>query len=138
MDNLRTCLAFFSALEDDDVERILSLCAHNAAIEFKPLGESFKGTVAGIGKIVWSSFVESFPDLDIEIKDMIWSKDKRKVECRVMVHGTQLYPFVGIINTGHYLNLSHTFHLYFDENARIKSIEVSWDHQEFIHQLSGG
>ena len=133
--NLRTCLAFFSFLEDNNFERILAQCSPGAIIEFEPLGESFKGTVSGIGRIVWSALIESFPDLRIELKDMDWDKEGRKTRCLVSLQGTQLYPFVDIKNTGHSLNITQYFNLYFDDNAKIDLIRVQWNHEEFINQL---
>ena len=135
MNTLRTCLAFFSALEDHDVDRILPLCSPDARAEFTPLGERVKGTVAELGNVVWSSLVETFPDLKIKINNIIWSVDRQRAECHITFQGTQRYPFLGIDPSGNSLNIVKIFKLSFDRDGKINSVQVSWQHNEFINQL---
>lgn len=135
MSNLKTCLSFFSAFEDGNVERMVSLCAPDAAVHFEPFGDSFSGSVEGIGKIVWGAFVESFPDLKVDLQDIRWDNTGTMAYCQVRVKGTQLYPFIGIHQTGHNLKITQHFHLVFDEMTNINIIRVRWNHDEFVQQL---
>ena len=135
MDNLRTCLAFFSAFEDGNVERMVSLCAKDAAIDFEPFGDSFSGSVEGIGRIVWKAFAESFPDLKIDLKDISWHKEGQEASCSVHLQGTLLYPFIGIMHTGNNLSIDQQFYLTFNESSLIHTLRVRWNHEEFVKQL---
>ena len=135
--NLKTCLAFFSFLEDNNFDRVLAHCASDALIEFEPLGESFKGTVSGIGRIIWSALIESFPDLRIELKDMDWNATGHKAVCLVNIQGTQRYPFIGFRLNGQSLNLTQYFTFHFNDNAKIELIRVQWIHDELVNQLAG-
>ncbi|MDQ3521846.1 MAG: nuclear transport factor 2 family protein, partial [Gemmatimonadota bacterium] len=63
-----TCIEFFSAYQDLDLERMLSLCDPQGNINFEPLGEPFKGKIYEIGNGIWSSLMDSFPDLDNTVK----------------------------------------------------------------------
>ena len=53
-----TCIEFFSAYQDMDLDRMLSLCDTDGKIEFVPLGESFKGKIHEVGKGLWSAIME--------------------------------------------------------------------------------
>lgn len=136
MNNLRTCLSFFSALEDGNVEQMISLCEQTAVVDFEPLGSYFNGSIEGIGKIVWSAFTESFPRLKIQLKDITWVKEGKEAHCVVNIKGIQLFPFIDITDKGKILDLDHIFCLDFNEASQIQQVTVKWDHIEFKKQLT--
>ena len=136
MDNLRTCLAFFSAFEDSNIERMITLCTQDAVIDFEPFGDSFSGTVEGIGRIVWTAFIESFPDMKVTLQDISWNGTGTVAHCAITIRGTQLYPFIGIAKTGRNLSILQQFYLEFDLESKIKVIRVRWNHEDFVKQLT--
>ena len=136
MNNLRTCLAFFSALEDGNVGQMISLCKEDSIVDFKPLGSYFSGSIVGIGKIVWTAFMESFPRLKVQLKDITWAHEGKQATCIVNIQGIQLFPFIDITDKGKILDLDHNFCLDFDDESKIHSVTVTWDHNEFKKQLT--
>ncbi len=136
MNNLRTCLAFFSALEDGNVGQMITLCKKDAVVDFEPLGTYFSGSIEGIGKIVWSAFTESFPRLKIQLKDITWINEGMEANCIVNIQGIQLFPFIDITDKGKILDLDHSFTLDFDSESQIEKVTVTWDHNQFKKQLT--
>jgi len=136
MNNLRTCLAFFSAMEDGNVGQMIALCKPTAQVDFQPLGEYFQGSVEGIGRIVWSAFAESFPRLKVQLKDITWECEGMTANCVVHIQGIQLMPFIDITDRGRILDLDHIFTLQFDAESQIDNVLVRWDHSEFKRQLT--
>src|SRR5436190_22640624 len=95
-----TCIEFFSAYQDMDVERMLALCDPNGIITFEPLGDSFKGKIYEIGKGVWSALMDSFPNLDNTVKGQTYNEATDEVVCNVVIFGTQEKEFAGIPSKG--------------------------------------
>src|SRR4051812_36184907 len=64
-----TCIEFFSAYQDFDLNRMLGLCSPAGEVQFVPLGEAGKGKIFETGKAIWGAVMDAFPDLDNTVKE---------------------------------------------------------------------
>lgn len=128
-----TCVEFFSAYQDHDYERMVSLCTPDANVNFTPLGEDGKGTVAELGKGLWAALMDSFPDIDNTIDT--FEEDGEAIICKVSIFGTQAKDFAGIPTKGLKFESDHIFIFRFNDDDQITSIEISWNHENFCRQL---
>ena len=130
-----TCIEFFSAYQDFDVERMLSLCTAHATVSFEPLGEPFSGSVHTVGKNVWLALMNSFPNLDNTVKSQSYDEQQNAVNCVVTIFGKQEKEFAGIPAKGNDFNSDHIFIFRFNEEGNINHIDIQWDHEKFVDQL---
>lgn len=131
-----TCIEFFSAYQDMDVERMLGLCDINGEVFFVPLGEQYKGKVYAIGKGVWSALMSSFPNLDNTVKSQRFDETVNEVTCQVVIFGTQEKEFAGLASKGNDFDTEHIFIFRFNDNGKITNITINWDHDSFVSQLT--
>lgn len=132
-----TCIEFFSAYQDMDVDRMLSLCEVNGTVAFEPLGDSFKGKIHEIGKSVWLALMDSFPNLDNTVKSQTFDEATNEVRCTVVIFGTQEKEFAGTPSKGKDFDSEHIFIFRFNDHAKIEHISIAWDHERFVKLLSG-
>jgi hypothetical protein len=132
-----TCIEFFSAYQDMDLERMLQLCTPDSMIEFIPLGEAYKGRTYEIGKAVWAALMDSFPDLDNTVAYQQYEETARTVTCKVSIFGTQAKDFAGLPSRGFRFESDHIFIFRFNEESRIDYMTVNWNHENFVKQLTG-
>src|SRR5438309_10814319 len=105
--------AFFDAYRAHDVERMVEICADNADFHYVPfevwgkqrviLGD---GKVRTIGKVIWRTLIDSFPDLTNEVTS-ITSDEEGNVAVEVVISVTQANPFGSIGNQGLQYDLPH-------------------------------
>ena len=132
-----TCIEFFSAYQDMDIDRMLSLCDPTGTISFEPLGDSFKGKIYETGKSVWSALMDSFPNLDNTVKNQTYDEAANMVTCNVVIFGTQEKEFAGIPSKGNDFDSDHIFIFHFDDQSKIDKISITWDHEWFVKLLTG-
>lgn len=128
-----TCIEFFSAYQDHEYERMVSLCTANADVNFTPLGENGVGKVAELGKGLWAALMDSFPDIDNTIDTFEENDDA--IICKVSIFGTQAKDFAGIPSKGLRFESDHIFIFRFNDDDEITSIEITWNHESFCTQL---
>jgi hypothetical protein len=128
-----TSIEFFSAHQDHDYERMVSLCTPTADVRFTPLGEGGMGKVAELGKALWSGLIDAFPDIDNTIHSFV--ENDGDIACNVSIFGTQKKDFAGIPTQGLKFKNDHIFVFRFNETDKITSIIISWDHDSFSKQL---
>ena len=129
-----TCVEFFSAYQDHDYQRMINLCTPNADVNFTPLGAGGVGKVSELGKALWSVLMYAFPDIDNTIDSFVENGDE--LTCNVSIFGTQAKEFAGIPSKGLKFENDHIFVFRFDDDDKISSIIISWDHDSFQRQLS--
>lgn len=132
-----TCIEFFSAYQDMDLDRMLSLCDVNGTISFVPLGDPFKGKIHEVGKGLWSAIMESFPNLDNTVKSQQFDEATNAVTCKVVIFGTQAKEFAGMPSKGKEFDSEHIFIFRFNEAGKVTDLKISWDHERFVGQLTG-
>lgn len=132
-----TCIEFFSAYQDMDVERMLGLCAIDGTITFEPLGDDGQGKIYELGKNIWTGLMQAFPDLDNTVKSQRFDEPTNSVSCLVVIFGKQEKEFAGIASKGLRFDSEHIFIFKFDEQSKIKHITINWDHDTFVKQLTG-
>jgi hypothetical protein len=131
-----TCIEFFSAYQDMDVERMLSLCSATGTIAFVPLGADYSGKINEIGKGVWSALMDAFPNLDNTVKEQQYDEANDAVSCTVVIFGKQEKEFAGLPAKGNEFDSEHIFIFRFDDSGKISNINITWDHDSFVTQLT--
>lgn len=132
------CIEFFSAYQDLDIERMLSLCDPEGVVEFVPLGQAFSGKISESGKVLWSALIDAFPDLDNTVREQSYDEASDSVTCRVVIFGTQAKEFAGIPSQGHGFDSEHIFIFRFNGEMKINHLSISWDHDKFVNALLRG
>src|SRR5258705_11320759 len=132
-----TCIEFFSAYQDMDLDRMLSLCDENGTIVFEPLSDFFKGKIHDVGKGVWRALMDSFPNLDNTVKGQTFDEETNSVTCKVVIFGTQEKEFAGIPSKGNDFDSDHIFIFRFNNQSKIDNIDITWDHDRFVKLLTG-
>lgn len=131
-----TCIEFFSAYQDMDVERMLSLCAPNGTVAFVPLGADYAGKINEVGKAVWSALMDSFPDLDNTVKSQQYDNATDSVSCKVVIFGKQEKEFAGLPAKGNGFDTEHIFIFKFNGEGKVADLNINWDHDSFVKQLT--
>lgn len=131
-----TCIEFFSAYQDMDVDRMLGLCAPNGTVSFVPLGADYAGKLHEIGKAVWSALMDAFPDLDNTVKSQLYDEGADAVTCQVVIFGKQEKEFAGLAPKGNSFDSEHIFIFRFNPDGKIMDLKIDWDHESFVSQLT--
>ena len=128
------CVEFMFAYQQRNVEKMLSFCDPEGSVYFEPLGEAGKGTIGVLGKNIWTSLIDSFPDIDNTL-DAAVADGESTVTCQVVIRGTQAKDFAGINNKGQHFDSDHIFIFHLNPQNSIDNIRISWDHADFQKQL---
>ena len=129
-----TCLEFMQAYQDHDLNKMVQCCDPNGEVFFLPLGEQGgKGKIGELGKAIWASIMECFPDVDNSV-DSITNVDGQ-ITFNVHIFGTQAKDFADIPNQGQHFNCSHIFVFEVNSLNKISKIHVNWNLEEFRQQL---
>jgi hypothetical protein len=128
------CIEFMFAYQQRNVDKMLSFCDPDGEVRFLPLGEGGIGKIGELGKAIWSGLVDSFPDIDNTL-DAAVAEDDNTVRCQVVIRGTQKKDFAGISNKGRKFDSDHIFIFHVNDENKIDSIHISWDHADFQKQL---
>ncbi len=131
-----TSIEFFSAYQDMDLDRMLSLCDVNGTIAFEPLGDPFKGKIHEVGKGLWSAIMDAFPNLDNTVQAQTYDEATDIVTCQVIIFGTQEKEFAGMPSKGKDFDAEHIFIFRFNEHGKITDLKINWDHEAFVKQLT--
>jgi len=133
--------AFFDGYRDQDVERMVELCTENADFHYIPFelwgrqrvirGD---GKVGTIGKVIWTTLIDSFPDITNKIMS-ITADDQGNVATEVMISGTQAKPFGMIGSLGLHYDLPHVFLFRVGKEGLIEEITAYWDTADWQRQL---
>ena len=128
------CIHFMFAYQKKDVPLMMSFCDPEGEVYFKPLGENGKGKIGELGKNLWSLLTECFPDIDNTVDAIVSEGDR--VRCQVMISGTQVKDFAGIENKGKHFDSDHIFIFHLNEDNKIDRVQIEWNHEDFVRQLS--
>lgn len=129
------CVQFMFAYQQKDVDKMMSFCEHDGIVEFLPLGAAGKGKIGELGRGIWESLVECFPDIDNTL-DAAVADDYRTVRCQVVIRGTQKKDFANIKSKGKNFDSDHIFIFHINDENRIDHITVEWNHEDFVRQLT--
>jgi len=131
------CIEFFSAYQEKDITRMLNLCTLDGRVYFEPLEELGAGLIHEVGKHIWMTLIDCFPDIDNTVSQLEWIEEANAINCRVTIFGTQQKEFLGIPAQGLRFDSDHIFIFKFDDQTKIKEIRVLWNHEKFLQQLIG-
>jgi len=129
------CVQFMFAYQQKDISKMLSLCDLEGTVEFIPMGAAGKGTIGTLGKAIWESLIECFPDIDNTL-DAAVAEDSHTVRCQVVIRGTQKKDFINIISKGKKFDSDHIFIFHLNDENKIDHISVEWNHEDFQRQLT--
>jgi hypothetical protein len=129
------CVGFMFAYQQKSIDKMMSFCNLDGEVHFESLGDAGRGKIGELGKGIWSGLIECFPDIDNTL-DAAIAEDDNVVRCQVVIRGTQAKDFAGIENKGKHFDSDHIFVFHLDDNNKIDSIKVSWDHADLVRQLS--
>jgi steroid delta-isomerase-like uncharacterized protein len=138
---IATVTVFFDAYRVHDVERMVDLCTDNADFHYVPFeiwgrqrvirGD---GKVRTIGKAIWTTLIDAFPDLTNEVT-YITADDDGNVAVEVVISGTQAKPFGTFGNLGRHYDLPHVFLFRVNTEGLIEEISAYWDTADWSRQL---
>ncbi|MGA0557637.1 ester cyclase [Larkinella sp. VNQ87] len=128
-----TSIEFFSAYQERDIERMMALFDPNGAFWLMPLGPEPQGTIGELGRNFWTGVMAAFLDIDNTVDKV--TADGDRIVCNVVLFGTQAADFAGIPNKGLRFNSDHIFIFHFNEDDKIASVAIDWDHARFQQQL---
>ena len=128
------CVEFMFAYQQRNVDRMLQSCELNGEVNFLPMGDAGKGSIGELGKAIWTSLIDCFPDIDNTL-DAAVAEDDTTVKCQVVIRGTQAKDFAGITSKGLHFDSDHIFIFRINDANKITGITVSWDHADFQKQL---
>ncbi len=133
--------AFFDAYRAHDVEHMVELCSDNADFHYIPFEVWTRqrvirgdGKVRTIGKALWTTLIDAFPDLTNEVTS-ITADDEGNVAAEVVISGTQAKPYGTIANQGLHFDLPHVFLFRVGKDGLIEEITGYWDNADFYRQL---
>ena len=132
---------FFDAYRARDVEAMVDLCSDRADFHYVPFEIWGKqrvlrgdGKVRGIGKVLWTGLIASFPDLSNEVTS-IHADDSGDVAAEVTIRGTQTKPWGPIDSRGRAFAVPHLFRFRVGREGLIERISAYWDGAEMTRQL---
>jgi ketosteroid isomerase-like protein len=133
--------AFFDAYRAHDVERMVDLCAEGAGFRYVPFeiwgrqrvlyGE---GKVCTVGKVIWTTLIDAFPDLANAVTSLRADGDGN-VAAEVGIGGTQAKDFGIIACTGGHYEVPHLFLFHVTGDGLIDDIVGYWDNVGWKKQL---
>lgn len=129
------CVEFMFAYQQKSIDKMMSLCEPDGTVHFTPLGDSGKGKIGELGRAIWTTIIDCFPDIDNTL-DAAVAEDDNTIRCQVMIRGTQAKDFAGITSKGKHFDSDHIFIFHVNDENKIDSITVTWDHADFQKQLS--
>ena len=127
-------MQFFVNYNNRKIPSMLNTFCADAKVVFIPFEEGGWGNVQVLGKVIWESLIESFPDINHTVR-------KIKVDaygyliCKVNIKGTQAKDFPGIRHRGLSFDTDFIYMFHFNEQAQIDYISVNWDNYEWRRQL---
>lgn len=127
------CIDFMFAYAEQNIEKMLHLCDPEGIVAFQPMGENGKGTIGELGKTIWLSLIECFPNITNVVHSAV--KEADNIQCKVLISGTQAKDFAGIISKGNTFQSDHIFVFKLNDNNKIENIQVVWNHADFQRQL---
>jgi hypothetical protein len=125
---------FMFAYQQKSVEKMLYFCNLEGKVSFVPMGKDGKGKIGELGRYIWTALIDCFPDIENTL-DAAVAEDDHTVRCQVVIRGTQAKDFAGIPNKGLHFDSDHIFIFKLDDAGKIDSIQVEWDHADFMKQL---
>jgi steroid delta-isomerase-like uncharacterized protein len=133
--------AFFDAYRAHDLERLVELCSDNADFHYIPFEVWGRqrvirgdGKVRTIGKALWTTLIDAFPDLTNEVTS-VTADEGGNVAAEVVISGTQAKPYGTIANQGLHYDLPHVFLFRVGKNGLIEEVTAYWDNADFYRQL---
>ncbi|QMU29955.1 ester cyclase [Adhaeribacter radiodurans] len=128
------CVHFMFSYQNKDVAQMMSFCDPEGEVFFSPLGEAGRGKIGELGKNLWTLLIDCFPNINNTIDAIVSEGDL--VRCQVLISGTQAKDFAGIPNKGKTFNSDHIFIFHLNRTNKIDQIEIQWNHEDFVKQLS--
>jgi hypothetical protein len=138
---VQVVLRFFEAYRSHDVEAMVDACSERADFHYAPFEMWGKqrvlrghGKVYGIGKVLWTGLIESFPDLSNDVTS-IHADDSGGVAAEVTIRGTQAKVWGALDNRGRSFAVPHLFRFRVGAEGLIEEVSAYWDGADMNRQL---
>jgi hypothetical protein len=128
------CVQFMFAYQQKNVPLMMSFCDQDGQVFFASLGETGRGKIGDLGRNLWTLLCDCFPDIYNTVDAIVSEGDF--VRCQVLITGTQEKDFAGIENKRKHFESDHIFIFHLNEKEKIDGIEVQWNHEDLVRQLS--
>jgi ketosteroid isomerase-like protein len=132
---------FLVRYREHDVDGMAELCSIGADLDYIPVEISRKqgalraqGKVRGIGKVIWTGLIASFPDLSLTVHT-ITANDDGDVVAEVSLEGTQDRAWGLARSSGRHFSERHLFIFHVSEAELIDSITAYWNDASMSQQL---
>jgi ketosteroid isomerase-like protein len=139
--SIRAVQTFFDAYRAHDVEAMVGACSETAEFHYVPYEIWGKqrvlrgdGKVRGIGKVLWTGLIESFPDLTNEVTS-IHADGEGGVAAEVTIRGTQAKVWGPIDSQGKAFAVRHLFLFRVGDTGLIDEVSAYWDCADLNRQL---
>jgi steroid delta-isomerase-like uncharacterized protein len=136
-----TVNAFFDAFRACDVERMVELCADDADFRYVPFEVWTRqrvlhgdGKVGTVGKPIWTTLIDVFPDLTNTVTSVRADGDGNVV-AQALIGGTQARDFGAIACAGGHFELPHLFLFHVTGHGLIDDVTAYWDNAHWKKQL---
>lgn len=137
-----TVESFFDAYRRQDVFAMADLCSPNADFHYDPFEMWGKqrvvrgdGKVHGIGRVIWTGLIQSFPDLTNEITSLSTNESSGEAIAEVTLSGTQAAAWGSFSNRGLRFSVPHLFCIHLNSAGLIDSVTAYWDNASVSRQL---
>jgi hypothetical protein len=80
--------------------------------------------------------MDSFPNLDNTVKNQQYDEASDSVSCLVVIFGKQEREFAGLESKGNSFDSEHIFIFRFNDEGKISDLNITWDHNSFVNQLT--
>lgn len=129
------CIDFMFAYSDHDMDKMMSLCDTEGEVWFKPLGEAGRGAIGELGRGIWTTLMDCFPDVENTVHAAVADEDGL-IHCQVLISGTQTKDFADVPSKGLHFGSDHIFIFRLNKHNKIDRIHIEWNHEDFRKQLS--
>ena len=134
-------IAFIDAYRAHDVDRMADLCADDAGFHYVPYEvEGRQRVIRGdgnahvIGKMLWASIIDAFPDLGFDVGSVTADEDGN-VAMEGVLKGTQARIFGPFGSIGSQFDLPHLFIFRVNGAGLIEDLSAYWDMAHWYQQL---
>ena len=123
-----TVRAFFAAYRAHDVEHMVDLCAEGAGFRYVPFEVRSRqrvlygeGRVRTVGKVIWTTLIDAFPDLLVRVRRLFVTADNTAV-AEITIDGTQADDFLAVANQEKQVDLDQAWMLTVTPDDRISAV----------------
>ena len=117
---------FFTAYDNHDFERMLSLCADGAQGRYLPLGRESVMPIRGGLDQVWKALITAVPKFRCEAVEIL-STEGNSVTVQAIMSGPIQPDPLGIAKDGGDVSICHCYIIRYTSDGKINYLDCYWD-----------